>query len=51
VLEQARALLRGAPFGGDGDAPLWADAKQKIDALAADGRIEAAPYFPRWKNP
>ena len=41
VLEQARALLTGAPFGGDGDAPLWADAKRKIDALVASGQIDA----------
>jgi uncharacterized protein (DUF885 family) len=42
VIEQARALVTGAPFGGDGDAPLWADAKAKIDALAASGMIDAA---------
>lgn len=41
VLEQARALLTGAPFGGNGDAPLWADAKRKIDALVASGQIDA----------
>jgi uncharacterized protein (DUF885 family) len=42
VREQARALVSGAPFGGDGDSPLFADASAKIDALAADGRIDAA---------
>ena len=42
VLEQARALVTGAPFGGEGDAPLWADAKTKIDALAESGKIDAA---------
>ena len=42
VLEQARALVTGAPFDGAGDAPLWADAKTKIDALAAAGKIDAA---------
>jgi uncharacterized protein (DUF885 family) len=42
VLEQARAVVTGAPFGGDGDAPLFADAKSKIDALVANGKIDAA---------
>jgi uncharacterized protein (DUF885 family) len=42
VLEQARALVTGAPFGGDGDAPLWADAKAKIEALLAGGKIDSA---------
>ena len=40
VLEQARALIQGAPFGGEGDAPLWADANSKIDALKNDGKID-----------
>jgi len=42
VIRQARALVTGAPFAGAGDAPLWADAKAKIDALAAAGKIDAA---------
>ena len=42
VIRQARALMTGAPFAGAGDAPLWADAKTKIDALAAAGKIDAA---------
>jgi len=42
VLEQARALVTGAPFDGAGDAPLWADATAKIDALAMAGKIDAA---------
>jgi uncharacterized protein (DUF885 family) len=41
VIDQARALTSGAPFGGDGDAPLWADAKAKIEALVANGKIDA----------
>jgi len=40
VLEQARALIQGAPFGGEGDAPLWADANSKIDVLKNDGKID-----------
>jgi uncharacterized protein (DUF885 family) len=42
VLEQARVLLTGVPFTNTGDAPLWADAKGKIDALVAAGKIDAA---------
>jgi len=42
VRQQATALVTGAPFAGTGDAPLWADAKAKIDALAAAGKIDAA---------
>src|SRR5690606_10676276 len=42
VLEQSRALLTGAPFDGEGDAPLWADAKAKIDALEKAGKIDEA---------
>jgi uncharacterized protein (DUF885 family) len=42
VLVQARAVVTGAPFGGEGDAPLFADAKAKIDALVANGKIDAA---------
>jgi uncharacterized protein (DUF885 family) len=42
VIEQARTVVTGAPFGGEGDAPLFADAKSKIDALVANGKIDAA---------
>lgn len=42
VLEQARAVITGAPFGDEGEAPLWADAKTKIDALVKNGKIDEA---------
>ena len=42
VLQQARALIQGEPFGGDGEAPLWSDANTKIDALLSDGKIDEA---------
>jgi uncharacterized protein (DUF885 family) len=42
VLDQARALITGAPFAGDGDAPLWKDANAKVDALVASGKIDSA---------
>ncbi|MEX6633467.1 DUF885 domain-containing protein [Hyphococcus sp. ECK-19] len=40
VIKQSRALIDGAPFEGEGDAPLWADAKRKIDTLLAAGAID-----------
>jgi uncharacterized protein (DUF885 family) len=42
VLEQSQGLVRGAPFDGEGEAPLWADAKSKIDALLKSGKIDDA---------
>lgn len=41
VIEQARALVAGAPFGGRGDSPLWADATAKIATLQKNGVIDA----------
>ncbi len=40
VLEQSRALIAGAPFEGDGDAPLWSDANSKIDGLVEAGALD-----------
>ena len=42
VLKQARALVTGAPFAGAGDAPVWADAKAKVEALVAAGKVDSA---------
>jgi len=54
VLEQARAIVTGAPFdeapsadgvppaGGAPDSPLWADAQSKIRALVEAGVIDEA---------
>jgi uncharacterized protein (DUF885 family) len=42
VLEQARGIVNGAPFSGEGESPLWADANTKIDALQKDGKIDEA---------
>ena len=42
VLAQSRGLVTGEPFGGTGDAPLWADAKSEIDTLLKGGQIDAA---------
>lgn len=42
VIQQARALITGAPFAGVGDSPIWADAKTKTDALLKAGKINQA---------
>src|SRR5688572_14045429 len=42
VLAQSRGLVTGMPFGGQADAPIWADAKSKIDGLQKAGKIDAA---------
>lgn len=41
VIEQANALVTGAPFSGEGDAPLWADINGKITALVDAGKIDS----------
>ncbi len=40
VRSQAAALISGAPFEGEGDSPLWADANMKITALLEAGEID-----------
>lgn len=41
VIEQAENLVNGLPFNkSDKDAPLWADAKNKIAALLEKGEID-----------
>ena len=45
VIEQARALITGAPFTEESDAPdsaLWADAKRKITSLVEAKKIDEA---------
>ena len=42
VREQSVALTTGAPFEGEGEAPLYADAKKKIAALVEAGTIDEA---------
>lgn len=43
VIEQVNNLLAGAPFEqSDKDAPLWADAKAKIDALKKADKLDDA---------
>jgi uncharacterized protein (DUF885 family) len=39
VLDQARKVVRGEPFGGENDSAIWADVNQKIGALVEGGSI------------
>ncbi|WP_425409614.1 DUF885 domain-containing protein [Hyphococcus sp.] len=40
VIKQSKALVTGAPFEGEGEAPLWSDAQTKISKLVDDGVID-----------
>ncbi|MGI9202347.1 MAG: DUF885 domain-containing protein [Woeseiaceae bacterium] len=40
AMARAMNVITGQPFGDGPESPLLADAKAKIDALAADGRID-----------
>jgi uncharacterized protein (DUF885 family) len=42
VIQQASALIEGAPFDGGPASPLWGDANAKIDALAGAGLLDDA---------
>jgi uncharacterized protein (DUF885 family) len=42
VIEQSRAVVTGAPFGGTRDSPLYADVNSKLTALVTSGKIDAA---------
>jgi uncharacterized protein (DUF885 family) len=42
VIGQSRAVITGAPFGGAGESPIYADANAKIAALVTGGKIPAA---------
>ncbi len=42
VKNQAQALITGAPFDGEGDAPIWSDANRKITGLVEAGEIDEA---------
>lgn len=42
VIEQAKALIDGAPFKEGEDVALWADAKRKIDELVKAEKIDRA---------
>ncbi|WP_237067808.1 DUF885 domain-containing protein [Microbulbifer guangxiensis] len=39
AIERAQKVSTGAPFDGEGEAPIYADAKGKIESLKKDGKI------------
>lgn len=42
MIRQARTLITGAPFTGEGDSAIWTDAQAKVDGLLEAGKIDAA---------
>jgi uncharacterized protein (DUF885 family) len=46
---QSRNIITGAPFGGAGDSPLWADLNEKIGYLLASDRANDAQAA-AWKT-
>ncbi|WP_129777739.1 DUF885 family protein [Peristeroidobacter soli] len=42
MILQARALITGAPFGGEGDSAVWTDIQAKVDGLVRTGKIDSA---------
>lgn len=42
MLPQARALITGAPFAGEGSSPVWTDVETKVAGLVKSGKIDAA---------
>jgi uncharacterized protein (DUF885 family) len=41
MINQARDLITGAPFEGEGTSAIWADAQAKVDGLVKAGKIDA----------
>jgi uncharacterized protein (DUF885 family) len=42
MIPQARALITGAPFAGEGNSAVWTDVQTKVDGLVKAGKIDAA---------
>ena len=42
TISEARNVISGAPFAAGPDSPLWADVKEKINALKSGGKADAA---------
>ncbi len=42
VIEQAKAIVTGAPFTAGADSPVWADVKTEVAKLKTDGKIDQA---------
>ena len=42
VIDGAKVIVAGAPFGAGKDSPLWSDAKAKVAKLQATGKVSPA---------
>ena len=42
VIAGSKTIITGAPFDGDPDSPLWADAKAKVAKLQSSGKVSAS---------
>jgi uncharacterized protein (DUF885 family) len=42
MIPQARALITGAPFTGEGNSAVWTDVQTKVDGLLKAGKIDSA---------
>lgn len=42
MIPQARALITGAPFGGEGSSAVWTDVQTKVEGLVKAGKIDSA---------
>lgn len=42
MIPQARKLITGAPFGGEGNSAVWTDFQTKLEGLVKAGKIDSA---------
>jgi uncharacterized protein (DUF885 family) len=42
MIPQARTLITGAPFAGEGNSAVWTDVQTKLDGLVKAGKIDSA---------
>jgi uncharacterized protein (DUF885 family) len=42
MIPQARELVTGAPFGGEGNSAVWTDVQTKVDGLVKASKIDSA---------
>ena len=42
MIPQARSLITGAPFGGEGNSAVWTDVQAKVSGLVKAGKIDSA---------
>ncbi|MFC4311952.1 DUF885 domain-containing protein [Steroidobacter flavus] len=42
MISQARSMITGAPFDGQGDSAIWADVQAEVEGLVKAGKIDSA---------